>query len=287
MTVCMKKSRLLFIFLILLNLYGQGQAPSPTILVTPSVICSGQTATFSAKGTTLTPISFSWTVTPSSGVNQISGASDSSYVINFPNAGRYVITLSWAFDVLGSSTKTIAVSVTKSAESSFNASLTAYGYPNEVKLTDYSIGSSKIYWVFDNDFATKDSAAQTTRTYTSAGTFTVLHIAVGSKGCNDTSSYKFSLVDVSKLELPNVFSPNGDGINDFYRPKAEGISKLTVQVYNRFGILVHEWDTVNGFWDGRTTSGVTCDAGTYFVIAEGTGFDGKTHSLRTSLTLMR
>ncbi len=287
MTFGMKKVRFVFSIIFLTSLLLKGQVPSPTILVSSSVICTGQTATFTAISPTVSPDSYIWTVQPSAGVNQISTASDSVFVLHFPNAGRFVIGVSWEFNGIGIATKTIAVIVTKSAESAFNASLTTYGYPNEVRLTDYSIGSNKIYWVFDNDFATKDSALQTSRTYSASGTFTVLHIAFGSKGCNDSSSYKFTLAEQSKLILPNVFSPNGDGINDYYRPTLEGISSLSVQIYNRFGIQVSFWETVNGFWDGRTTSGLACDEGTYFVIAEGKGFDGKTHSLRQSLTLMR
>jgi len=290
MTVCMKKSHFVFSILFLLSLIGFGQAPSPTVLVSPSVICSGQSATFTTKSTgtvTPPPSIFIWAVSPTTGINQVSGNADPEFVLNFQNAGRYVISCTWVIDILGSATTTIAVNVTKSAESAFNASLTTYGFPNEVNLKDFSLNSSKIYWVFDNDFATKDSSAQTSRTYTSAGTFTVLHIALGSKGCNDTSSYKFALDTASSLKLPNTFTPNGDGINDIYRPSAKGISSLSVMIYNRFGIQVASWDTVNGFWDGRTTSGIACDAGTYFVIAEGKGFDGKQHALKTSLTLLR
>ena len=286
MTVSMKKSHFVFSILFLICLVAHGQAPSPTLVVSPSVICTGQSATFTAKTGTLLP-SYSWSVYPNTGFNQISGDSDSTFILNFPNAGRFVISMTWTFDVLGSATKTIAVNINKMATSAFNASLTTYGFPNEVKLTDYSINSSKIYWVFDNDFAKKDSSLQTSRAYPSAGTFTVLHIAIGGKGCNDSSTYEFSLGALSVLELPNVFTPNGDGVNDIYRPKMDGISSLSIQIYNRFGIQVANWETINGFWDGRTSSGNACDAGTYFVIVEGKGFDGKIHSLRGPLTLIR
>jgi gliding motility-associated-like protein len=284
----MKKSHFVFSILFLLNLCGLGQAPTPTILVSSPVLCSGQTATFTAKSSTLTPTSIDWTVTPLSGVNQLSSPNDSLFILQFLNPGRYVIALRWEFDVLGAATKTIAVNVTRSAESAFNASLTTYGLPNEIRLTDFSVNSSKIYWVFDNNFSNKDSSAQTSRMYTSSGTFTVLHIALGPQGCNDTSTYKFTLVDESKLELPTAFSPNGDGINDVYRPsKLDAVISLKIQIYNRFGIQVAAWETVNGFWDGRTTSGLACDEGTYFVIAEGKGADGKEYKLKTSLNLFR
>jgi len=284
----MKKSHLVLSILFLLSLYGHGQAPTPTILVSSPVLCSGQTATFTAKSTTLVPISIDWTVTPLTGVNPLPSPNDSLFIVQFLSAGRYVIALRWEFDVLGAATKTIAVNVTRSAESAFNASLTAYGLPNEIMLTDYSVNSSKIYWIFDNNLASKDSSAQTSRMYTTSGTFSVLHIAVGPQGCNDTSSYQFTLYEESKLEIPTAFSPNGDGINDIFWPaKIEAINSLKVQIYNRFGIYVAGWDTVNGFWDGRTTSGLPCDAGVYFVIVEAKGTDGKEHNIKVSLSLFK
>ena len=284
----MKKSHIVFSILFLLSLIGLGQAPTPTILVSPSALCSGRTATFSAQSTTTVPTTIDWTVTPLTGTSLQTSPSNSLLIVQFSSPGRYVISLRWEFDGLGAATKTMAVNVTRSAESAFNASLTTYGLPNEIKLTDYSINSTKIYWVFDNDFTSKDSSAQTSRMYTSTGTFTVSHIAIGPQGCNDTSAYKFTLADKSQLELPTAFSPNGDGINDVFRPnKLDAVISLKIQIYNRFGIQVAAWETVNGFWDGRTTSGLPCDEGTYFVIAEGKGADAKEYKLKTSLSLFR
>lgn len=284
----MKKSYVVLSIVFLFSLRGFTQAPTPTILVSPSTLCSGRTATFAAQSASITPSSIGWTVTPTAGTTTLTSSSNSLFVVHFTSPGRFVITLSWTFDVLGTATKTIAVNVTRSAESAFNASLTTYGLPNEIKLTDYSINSTKIYWVFDNDFTKKDSSTQTSRQYTSSGSFTVLNIALGPQGCNDTSLYKFTLVDKSQLELPTAFSPNGDGINDVFRPsKLDGVTNLKVEVYNRYGILVANWDTVNGFWDGRTTSGLPCDEGVYFVIAEGKGADGKEYKLKVSLSLFR
>jgi hypothetical protein len=62
---------------------------------------------------------------------------------------------------------------------------------------------------------------------------------------------------------------------------------MKVNVYTRFGNFVYGWDTVNGFWDGHTTSGMACENGTYFYVIEATGFDGKSYKLKSFLTLIR
>ena len=266
--------------------YG-AQAPTPTIQVKSAVVCSGSTVTLTALQGTVAPVSMGWSINPMQGVSIISGANDASLVVRFNNAGPYSITYRWTFDALGSASRNIGLNVIKTAESAFNASLSASGYPNQLFLSDFSKHSVKVHWVFDGVFPVTDSLPTTSKVYANAGTYTVMNIAFGNQGCNDTSYYRFSLVESSDLVLPNVFTPNHDGTNDVYRPTGKGISELHVQIYNRLGILVHEWDTVNGCWDGYTTSGLLCDAGTYMVIAEGKGFDGKTYSLRTTLSLMR
>ncbi len=80
----------------------------------------------------------------------------------------------------------------------------------------------------------------------------------------------YYLVDSLKLyELsnefnsPNVFSPNGDGINDLFIIK--GLSKGDrVAVCNRWGTKVFEFAGTKDGWDGRTTSGEECSAGVYY-----------------------
>lgn len=265
----------------------EAQAPTPTIQGSSSIVCSGQTVTYTAKQSSVVPVSMDWTVSPGTGLSFPNSGSDSILIVNFANAGRYVISFSWTFDVAGTATKTMVVNVTKSAVSAFNASLTGYGFPNELVLKDFSSNSSKIYWVFDLDFQSKDSSAQYTKSYQNAGSYTVTQIALGSQGCNDTTAYTFVLAESSNMSLPNVFTPNHDGVNDVFRPICKGIKELHVMVHNRLGILVYEWTTVNGFWDGYSISGIACDEGTYYVIAEGKGFDNKSFSLRGSLSLLR
>ena len=272
---------------VLFGLIGRSQVPVPSFSISPSVVCSGRSATLTSATPSIPVSAYSWSYSPSTGANNTSALSNSILVMQFNSAGRYTITLNWDFGTLGVSSKTMAINVVKSAESAFNASLTGYGYPNQIVLSDYSYSSTKIYWVFDKNFVTKDSSSQTSRVYPQAGTYTVTHIAVGTQGCNDTSSYSFKIAELSKIELPTLFTPNDDGVNDVFRPISEGISTLHVMIYNRYGILVREWNTVNGSWDGHTTSGVACDNGTYFVIAEGTGFDGKDYKLKGNLTLIR
>lgn len=70
------------------------------------------------------------------------------------------------------------------------------------------------------------------------------------------------------VELPNVFTPNNDGVNDLFEPVG-AINHVcgTLQVYNRWGNLIYENREGAGIsWDGRNTSGKPVPVGTYFYV---------------------
>lgn len=68
------------------------------------------------------------------------------------------------------------------------------------------------------------------------------------------------------VSLPNVFTPNADGANDFFEPlnSIEGVAECTLYVLNRWGEIVYLYDNTNFHWDGTTLSGNDCTDGVYF-----------------------
>ncbi len=68
------------------------------------------------------------------------------------------------------------------------------------------------------------------------------------------------------LEIPNVFTPNGDGKNDLFIIKASGIIEYSISVFSRSGILVFSQKAPIVTWDGRNSSGNELSQGTYFYI---------------------
>jgi gliding motility-associated-like protein len=78
-----------------------------------------------------------------------------------------------------------------------------------------------------------------------------------------TDSWSFE-VDDCHLNFVNVFSPNGDGINDFFRPiLPNGIQRWRMWVFDRWGnqVFAGNWDQG---WDGNTPNGKACASGVYF-----------------------
>ena len=68
-----------------------------------------------------------------------------------------------------------------------------------------------------------------------------------------------------EYELPNVFTPNGDGQNDMFIPfPYRFIERIEMQVFNRWGNLVYETNNPQIQWTGKNTSGKDLAEGVYF-----------------------
>lgn len=71
------------------------------------------------------------------------------------------------------------------------------------------------------------------------------------------------------LAFPNIFTPNNDGSNEFFRPiEIKNIKETNVIIYNRWGMTVFESNDINFSWDGRAKNGEVCSDGIYYFIFE-------------------
>ncbi|MCL2413158.1 MAG: gliding motility-associated C-terminal domain-containing protein [Bacteroidales bacterium] len=96
------------------------------------------------------------------------------------------------------------------------------------------------------------------------------------------------------FELPNVFTPNDDGINDVFKAMSHdlphGFGIFTIRIFNRWGNLVFESNDPNFEWDGNTSNGRPAPEGTYFWIVELGVPSGETivrETLSGNVTLLR
>lgn len=205
--------------------------------------------------------------------------------LSFTYQGVYTISLTVA-NVSGTFTANQNVTVTASPRANFSASLNTVGFPNQLVLTNFSSNATSYTWMY-SETALTDNTTDAVHSYSASGAYTVSLIASNNNGCSDTSRYSFYISDSSGVTLPNVFTPNADGVNDVFKPIARGIKSMKVNIYSRYGNLVASWDNVNGHWDGYTPSGMLCETGTYFCVMEATGFDGKSYKDKTYISLFR
>lgn len=93
-------------------------------------------------------------------------------------------------------------------------------------------------------------------------------------------------VSAQEVTLPNVFTPDGDGINDVFRITTSGYDAMTCTIFNRHGEPVYRFYGLNGTWDAFTHAGVKVTAGVYFVLLELTLPDGSSETRQSTLEVL-
>jgi gliding motility-associated-like protein len=161
---------------------------------------------------------------------------------------------------------------------------------NEIIFNDSSIGNIISYhWDFGDGTSSTDREPPKhlfpdTREATS---YTVYLVIQNSMGCQDTASEQIIKLQTCNVSVPNAFTPNGDGKNDFLYPlNAYDATDLRFLVFNRYGQLVFETRDWTRKWDGRM-NGQLMAAGTYVWMLSYTDGSGKKLSQRGTTILIR
>ena len=101
------------------------------------------------------------------------------------------------------------------------------------------------------------------------------------------TAYKLSNASLSSLSnvaeaipnptmyIPSAFTPNGDGVNDFFGVKAEGIKTFNLQIFNRWGEVVFESENINNLWDGSFKGERIKNTDVYVYQVKATGLNNK------------
>ncbi len=88
--------------------------------------------------------------------------------------------------------------------------------------------------------------------------------AVDTSG-NRSQPYEYCFENCPVLVLPNVFTPNGDGVNDVFKPiKVRSIERLEIEIFDRWGRIVHRSTDMERLWDGKINNGAPAVEGVYF-----------------------
>ncbi|MBL4670319.1 MAG: gliding motility-associated C-terminal domain-containing protein, partial [Flavobacteriales bacterium] len=86
--------------------------------------------------------------------------------------------------------------------------------------------------------------------YADSGSYQVtLHIE-NRFGCKDTTDHMVRIDPVFVIFIPNSFTPDGDGMNDFFFPSGFGYQEIKMQIYDRWGEVIYEGNSVRSKWDG-------------------------------------
>jgi gliding motility-associated-like protein len=162
--------------------------------------------------------------------------------------------------------------------------------PMKVKFLNESVNGFSYEWIFSdsarsdffaNEF-TSDSAYQPEFMYKIPNDYYPALVVTSEAGCIDT----FKLIEPitvlpSELEVPNVFSPDGNGTNDYFKVKFQSMKEFSIRIFDRTGKLVYKAEISDMYtwdgWDGKVLdSNRDASAGAYFWVIQATGWDRKT-----------
>ncbi|ASS50232.1 MAG: hypothetical protein A3D31_11740 [Candidatus Fluviicola riflensis] len=130
-----------------------------------------------------------------------------------------------------------------------------------VQFTNTSSNATTYAW----DFGGLGNSTQTNPSFNFpnvVNTYTVTLIAYAGN-CTDTTSALITVNDVMIYSVPNVFSPDNDGVNDEFQVYTENAASVSVTIVNRWGEFIKELDGLTETWDG-TFQGKEASEGVYF-----------------------
>ena len=188
-------------------------------------------------------------------------------------------------------TATALVALNNELKAAFEAS--AYVCPaDKATFNDLSSGNI-IQWIWNlgdgtTDYKITPADHQYPNNPLADKTYDVTLIVRDSLGCQDTARQAIVDLHSCAIAVPNAFTPNGDGVNDYLYPlNAYKAKNLEFRVYNRYGQLVFETQDWTRRWDG-TIGGQPQDAGTFVWTLQYTDGDtGRHFALKGTTVLIR
>lgn len=88
------------------------------------------------------------------------------------------------------------------------------------------------------------------------------------------------------IYIPNVFTPNNDGLNDIFEVKGSYIENIEISIFNRWGNELYTWKDINEGWDGKYKGNLVAD-GTYFYIINVVFENREKKNITGSITLLK
>lgn len=107
-------------------------------------------------------------------------------------------------------------------------------------------------------------------------------------GCYDTATAVVHTKPCCEVFVPNAFTPNGDGNNEYFQPELQlGQIMVSMKIFDRYGKVVYDNTNIKKGWDGKYENGKEASSGTYMYFMKYTCSDGKLYEKKESVSLIR
>jgi len=158
----------------------------------------------------------------------------------------------------------------------------------DVTFTDQSIDAVKWSWNFGG--AGVSSEQNPMFNFPQVGKVRVKLQVANNAGCIDTTTQELNIESIIAFYVPNVFSPNGDNINDEFRGLGNilGVSNFRMAIYDRWGSLIYLTENPTAAWNGKLgNAGSDANEGVYLYKVSFKKLDGQLELLQGTVTLVR
>lgn len=195
--------------------------------------------------------------------------------------GNYTITV---LDAKGcSKDTTIVVPELNLVNTFFTANPETGIEPLFVDLNNQSDNANNFVWQIDTNHLS--NTFNTSYTFDTSGLYTVMLIGYNNlPQCADTFSLQIIIYDSLIIQIPNVFTPNNDGVNEVFFINLDGAQEIKLIISNRWGNLVKEYENNSlsspisiDAWDGKF-HGEDVSDGVYYYTIKVIDTEDKTHS---------
>ena len=156
-------------------------------------------------------------------------------------------------------------------------------YGEDVLFTDTTQGNvTDWHWDFGDGMTSM--LQNPDHNYADPGSYWVTLIA-SNNGCEDTVTAGLEVKII--IDIPNVFTPNNDGMNDEIWIQGTDLDMISMTIYNRWGHSVYSGEGRQFSWSGKTMEGTDCEVGTYYYVIQMTYKDGNISEQTGFFTLLR
>ncbi len=146
----------------------------------------------------------------------------------------------------------------------------------DIFFFDQSIAAVSWQWAFDSLGTSREE--NPVFTFPDTGAYEIDLVVSHINGCLDTTTQFLEIDPLQTYFLPNAFTPNGDGTNEFFKGTGftRYISDFELKIYNRWGELVFETEDIDESWDGiNQRNGERALGGVYLYVVNLEGLNGK------------
>ena len=236
----------------------------PTLTINTPTACMGASALFTASGAS----SYTWS--PTTGLSSSTG----SVVTGNPNSTTVYSVSGTNNGCIGTVTGTFMVVPLPSV--GLTASSNTVLNMESVSIT--ASGGGTYVWSTGETSATINLNPQQTTAYCATVT--------SAAGCKNSDCINITVMETSTIYVPNVFTPNGDGVNDVYFLMSTNITSFNLNIFNRWGQLIFNSNQPSKGWDG-TYGGKEVPDGVYIYIIDAKGIDDVIYKKTGHVTVMR